>query len=571
MARIAGHIGSHPDLDPMLNAWKGMPGNIFQIRQPGFSLGCVGLSEGIRRDADSGRFLIFDGKADRAIELYQQWGMDFLRHLEGKFALALWDPDSGNWILARDRLGVCPLYYRKDFQGLRFASEPKALLPDQLNLAAVFDYFVRNRVDAGQETLFEGIHCLLPGTLGIWNPATGQWTTQKWYELPFTEETGRWQESQNLRYVSEIRERLIHAVQSRIKEPAATLLSGGIDSSVLAGILRHCLPQARVTALTASFEDRRYGEQDWAALAVEQHQLDWRQVFPRADEFGQYLETLLYQQDTPTLSSGTYLQHRLYDMARQEGLTAVFDGQGADGLFAGHYFHQPLLWSDLLRKGRIGDLGQEKPAYKLWLSTWLKYHILPNLPARVQWSVKRPYFPEWGFLQPDLIRQYRDRLDLDHSNSFDNLNRFLHHSFTGGSTHFLLKCADRAAAWHGVEAVIPYVEDHRLVEMVFAIPGIYKIHQGWKKHLLREAGKPFMTKALYQRKDKMGLVAPNNPWMAANKDRFRAVFEAQDERVFVKKRILAAYDAFFDPRTPVENYRIYKYLSFAVWRSVYRV
>ena len=523
------------------------------------------------------------GDAELVLQAYRLWGQDCLRIFNGRWSFLLYDGAEGIFWAARDRFGVKPFYYHRAEGTFAFASEQKALLrapfvPQAFDAGAVFDYFVRGRVEMDEETLFAGIRQLLPAHAANGSMVDGAWAPRQYYQLGYTQRVGTYDPGAFAMHTGRVRELLLDATRQRLKRQSAapaTLLSGGLDSSVLAVAIKRMAPASPLTALTAAYAQSEIAEQQWAEIVALTTEARWIKVYPQAEQLRKELETFIYAQDTPTFSTGTYAQHCLFRQAAREGLPVIFDGQGADALFGGHLPYLSALWSDLFRTFQWGSLVQEMKNSGLgpkgyWRDR-LKYRWLPRWPAALQYAFQRSYFKELSFLQPELLRSQRHRLRQSGPSSGDGLNAALYEGFTQGGMNFLLKCVDRAAAWHGVDTATPYADDLPLIEYVFSIPPVYKIHHGQRKWLLREAFREMLPEAIYQRPDKKPLLTPNNEWIASMRDAIRPYFEEQDEAIFNKKRLLDQFDQFFNPASPVENYRMYKFVSLAVWRKVFNL
>ena len=514
---------------------------------------------------------------------YLEMGRQGLDQLNGRWSFLLWDQKKGTLWMSRDRAGVKPLYYWRSQDRVVFASEPKLILAlpfveRRVARESVFDYFVLGKVDAQQESLFEGIRQVMPAHELFIDLKKNVWEERRYFHPDPNPSRERFDPVKAKEYTSGVREVMENAVQRRLQYhagPPATFLSGGLDSSTLACLIREKSPD-KLTALTASYEEEGIAEQHWAKAVADRLDARWLQVFPTIKGLKDDLEDFIFSQDTPTFSSGTYSQYCLFRLAAAEGIPAVFDGQGADALFGGHYIYLPPLWRDLLLSGQWNTLWKEwrsfGPVWKAWAFggvNWLKYKALPSMPQPFYHQFKRLYFPELQFLQPDLLSSNLERYRSPEKTGV--LNATLSDGYFGGPLSFLLKCVDRASSWSGVETFTPYSDDARLMDYLFSIPGSYKIRGGVRKWLLRESCRDLLPETTYRRQDKMGLVTPNNAWMAQLRPIARACLEEQDDAIFNKKVLLREFDTFFNPASSLENYRVYKYLSLLIWRSVFKV
>ena len=169
------------------------------------------------------------------------------------------------------------------------------------------------------------------------------------------------------------------------------------------------------------------------------------------------------------------------------------------------------------------------------------------------------------------MNEQKYRYKEHYSEKVNSLNGMLAFEYFQTPLKQLLKCEDRCSMWHGIESRTPFADDKNLMEFVMAVPASFKIHQGIRKHLLRTAFKGILPEPIRNRQDKMGFVTPNNQWIKALRHQIRPYFEEQDGTIFNKKRLLKDFDKFFNPNTTIENYRIFKFVSFAIWRKVFGV
>lgn len=536
-----------------------------------------------RREFEQNGFS-FRSKTDSEIILhaYQKEGFALEKHLNGKWAYVLYDSETESLIGSRDILGTKPLYYFKNENYFAFASELKAFLDlpflnKKMNRGAAFDFLVLGKTDTISETWWENVYQIPPGHHFQLHLPSSKLTIQPHTKiekntkfLPYNQDTFN-------AYQDQIRAQLFKNVGQQLQytSEANSLLSGGIDSSVLVGILNHFQPE-KVTALTASYKEAQYNESNWAQLVVQQNKANWLQTFPNSEGLIEDLKDLFYSQDTPTISPGTYAQFQLMRLAKEHGIKAIFDGQGADGLFAGHMPNNPALWKDLIKNFRLGALLKEWNAFggmgkslKYLSQNHLKYSVLTNLPSSIRHRFYLNYFKELKYLNPQFLKAHKHRYQLHEGNSMPGLNSMLHNGYFGGDVSFLLKCVDRSAQWHGIETCSPYSTDKTMMELLFQIPGNYKIQKGVRKVLLREAFKDLLPPKVYNRHDKMGLVTPANRWIVEIKDAILLYFENLDSEIINKDLLLKDYHQFFNTKHPVENFRVYKFMAFAIWSSVF--
>ncbi|MBR9920890.1 MAG: hypothetical protein GYB31_08620 [Bacteroidetes bacterium] len=511
------------------------------------------------------------------IHAFKKWGIACLDYLDGRFSFLLYEPSSGLWV-ARDRFGVKPMYYTRIKDAWYFASEQKAFLslPQfdlSLNPESVFDFFFRNKAANTETELFAGLNQLMPAHYMHLPPTREKIEVKRWYRLPFVEKTGKYNKLQLIDYQNEISTLLNDSITDRLSihksEKAATFLSGGLDSSLLAAILNE---SGDVQAFSAVFPRQSISEEDWAAKVKDYLGIDWTRVEPRLEQFRQEWKAFYFSQDVPTYSFGTFNQYSLFAACKEAGVRAVFDGQAADALFAGHNYHLAAFWRELWRNKHFKDLrtelkafGGSRQAIPYFLRNYLKYVVLPKTgPGLLMW-LRQLRQQSVRFFQPAFIDAHQHRLKEDAGDHMFSLNAMLQAEYMDGEVLGLLKCVDRAAAWNGLEVLTPFADDKKLIERVFQIPAQYKIHRNESKHILREIAAKKLPHAVVRRRDKMGLVAPNNAWLQAIKEEMKPYFESLDPTIFNLREIQKHYDHFFNLENPLENFRTYKFMAFTLW------
>jgi len=270
---------------------------------------------------------------------YEEWGDEVVGRLRGMFAFALWDGRQGRLLLARDRLGVKPLYYHEGADGrLVFASEIKALLldaavPRELNEARLGEYLAFRDVYGG-ETLFRGVRELPPGTLAVRDDGSLRlreyWSTS----VPVTP-PGEVRDRTAL--IERGRRMLADAVESRLVSdvPVATLNSGGLDSSVVTAIAaeRHDGPLDSfcVGFAEAEFDERPFAREVAARAATVHHEIELSPERLEAE-----MDRLTWANDEPLPMSNAIGMHLICAEAKAAGITVVLSGEGADEVFGGY-------------------------------------------------------------------------------------------------------------------------------------------------------------------------------------------------------------------------------------------
>ncbi len=461
------------------------------------------------------------------VHLYEDTGLDFLEHLDGMFALAIWDARRRRLVIARDRIGKKPLYYRAEPERLLFASELKSLLEvpgleRTIDPRALDDYFTLQYVPPPR-TILQGFHKLPPARYGVFED--GQFRTASYWHPDFNREVERSLPDAAM----ELRERLTRAVRTRLEAdvPLGAFLSGGVDSSLIVGLMQQ-LSGERVKTFSIGFPVAAFDESHHARRVAERLGTDHHEfrVEPQAVEV---LEKLVWHYDEPFADSSAVPTYYVSKLTR-EFVAVALTGDGGDELFAGYDRYRAVqiasyldrlpasIRSILARPGGAG-WGQGRPQRSL-------LRRLGRFSEALAFGPSRRYL-EWVSMFNERRRAelYSDALlsQLPNHDPFEFLaeafERVKHRDpVTAASLVDLvtyLPCdlmtkVDIASMAHGLECRAPML-DHRLVEFAAALPVRSKLHRGRGKHLLKVAFPELLPESV-TRRPKMGFGVPLAQW-----------------------------------------------------------
>ncbi|MGZ5192266.1 MAG: asparagine synthetase B family protein, partial [Flavisolibacter sp.] len=398
------------------------------------------------------------------------------------------------------------------------------------------------------ESLFKGIHELKPAHYLLYDLNSYTYITVKYYDLPgelFHQES-------DAEIIKKIEEKLVKAIDLRLRSDVeiGSCLSGGLDSSIIAGIVKHLQPDKQMKLFTAVFPEEAFDESSYAKQVAISVGGKWQTVSPTADEFFRDIEALNYFQDLPVWSTSTYSQHRVMKLAADSNIKVVLDGQGADEVFAGYSHHYMALWKEHLGVNtinKIKEASQTIPhAYKLFGKQLIKDTF--GLSVNYSNYFLEPYKHIGKSKNEKLASSLNEQLSVDY---FGRLKSFL-------------KCEDRCSMAFGVESRVPFADDVELVNYVFSIRGSRKIQHGISKYLLREAAKQYIPPQIYSRRDKIGFETPVQKWFKPNKHLVLEIIQQQLE--FVNPDYLISHFDELIMRKPAFILRLY---SLAIWKKVF--
>jgi len=459
------------------------------------------------------------------VHLYEEEQERCVERLRGMFAFALWDRARKRLLLARDRLGIKPLYYAVTQRELLFASEIKAILAAEsirprLN-ETILPEFLATRFVAGEETFFQGVRKLLPGTTLTWSASEGV-RTRRYWRLAVEEDDS---EAGLQARAGELRARLEAAVQSHLMSdvPLGLFLSGGLDSSGLAALMAPMV-KAPIRTFAVGFAEREANELGYARLAARAVGAEHREVVVSPGEFFQAVPRLIWHEDEPIAFHSSV---PLYFVSRlaHEHVKVVLTGEGADELFLGYNRYRVTAWND-----RLGAMygAVVPPAIRQRLHT-----LTGRLPRAVRRYAERTFIalpPGPRALFYENFAVFTERLQRDVLASSDLLatrdpyaeELRCYGEATGGTpdrmsradlqTYLveLLMKQDQMSMAASVESRVPFL-DHELVEHAVAIPARFKLRGLQTKAVLRAALSGRVPRPILTRR-KMGFPVPVGGW-----------------------------------------------------------
>lgn len=482
-----------------------------------------------------GRRFLTASDTEVVLQLYEEYGPDCVTHLNGDFAFALWDAKRSRLVLARDRMGVRPLVHTWHEGRFYFASEAKALFTVP-GIAAEIDPVALDQIftlwaPIAPRTAFKGISELPPGHLMI--VEDGAATVRPYWALSFPDH-GEEDHRPHEELVGEVRDLLEDATRIRLRADVevGSLLSGGLDSSIIAALAARAAP-GRLRSFGITFEDPQFDEGCWQRTMAEALGVAHHAFACRAGDIASVFPAVIRHAERSILSPAPAPLCRLAGSIREQGVKVVLSGEGADEIFAGY---------DLFREATIRRFCARQPGSAI--RPHLFHRIYPYLPSLRQQPADylaaffridaetddplyshRPRFRTTSGAKMFFSAELRAELgDYDAAEELaallpDDFRRWHPlHQAQYLETSFLLPGyilsaqGDRMAMAHGVEARFPFL-DHRLVEFASGLAPSAKLRGLREKHILREAAADLLPPAITQR--------PKQPYRAPHSASFR--------------------------------------------------
>lgn len=465
---------------------------------------------------------VFSTQSDTEVILqaYTVFGEKCVEKFIGMWAFAIYDAAQDLLFCSRDRFGIKPFYYISDSSGFYFASEIKSLkqtsvFKNSLNFNQISRGLQMGWAAHNSESYFEQIASLPPAhNLFIRNKKT---EISRYWSYPNSR--NNWSEEEAVgQFLKTFEDSLKLHVRSDV--PLGATLSGGLDSSsIVSTLLKNQFPGILETFSIYYDNDKKFDERPFIQTIEKKYknQFHLNYYSPTNSEIERDFHKIAETMDFPLSGSSPISQYYVMQLAKQQGMTVVLSGQGADDFLGGYgpaYYRQ---YADLLRHFKFGSLMREMKAYSEQqdfgfgkIANVLSKSILSSFLNENQL-----YRFEWSKYFPFLVDKQTNwsNLEFQGNSKLSDYNLML---MNYSSLPTLLHYEDRNSMAHSLESRVPFL-DHRIVELAFSIPEKLMIHKGWSKYLLRKSMSNILPEAIQWRTDKKGFVTPGEVlWLRGN-------------------------------------------------------
>ncbi len=474
---------------------------------------------------------VFKTRSDTEVivHLYEEFGVACLEKLRGMFSFAIWDRNARTMLLARDRVGIKPLYYHLTNASLVFASEIKAILADpsverQMD-PELIDRFLTFLYVPGEATLLKGIQKLAPGHYLLIKD--GQPTIRQYWDLQFTEPSqGKSIEQAEAELLDLLSETVnLHMIAD---VPVGVLLSGGVDST---GLLSLAVDQTdkKISTFTVGFSGEAVAdERPYAKLAAERFGTEHYEMTISAEDFAAFMPSYIWHMEEPVCEPPAFALYYVSKLARDH-VTVLLSGEGGDEAFAGYSNYRNLVWLERAKRG--GPLlngvlaGGMSLANSLFdESRFAKYAPLMNdrFPDYYYGRTSNPYRNTGNGLGSMYSASFRETVDREHSlepvralqarvRGHGPLDAMLYIDTKTWLPDDLLIKADKMTMANSIELRVPLL-DHKVLEFAASLPQSFKLHGFTTKFILKKALSRRVPKEILNRK-KAGFPVPYESWL----------------------------------------------------------
>ena len=481
-----------------------------------------------------------EGDTEVLMALYHRHKADCLQLLDGMFAFVLYDKQENQIFAARDRFGEKPFFYAYETnKRFVFGSEIKTILSytnnRSLNNKMMYNYLafgsIINQADPS-ESFYEDVKRLPPSHFLYLNVATLEFNIKKYWDINMDNVQSNMSFSDAK---DRFRELFYTSVNRRLRSDVnvGSSLSGGLDSSLIVCVTDDLLKKGKAEhsfesssfkqkTFSARFPGFKKDEGAFMQMVIDKTNVEPHFVFPDDKQLVDDLDKLMYYQEEPFGSASILVQYEVMKLAKENDVTVLLDGQGADEILAGYHGYYPAFFRTL-EKQNIQKYKQEYEAYlKLHSNNKINSLQTKNLEYRIrQWFPNQVHNIKMASAYVEQIKNKTFNKDFrgvysgsifKADSSFNNLNQALYRSTMGGDLQVLLRYADRNSMAHGREVRLPFLY-HELVSFLFSLPAEMKIHNGWTKYIMRETFADVLPPSIAWRLDKIGYEPPQKQWL----------------------------------------------------------
>lgn len=524
----------------------------------------------------------FKGHSDTetVLALYERLGEGMLPHLVGMWAMAIWDVRQQRMFVSRDRYGQKPLFFARTNDAWVFSSEIKPLLdflPNATaNATALAEYLaLGNYGHLGEYTFINEVRSFPPSHFAYIRSGELDFERKSYWSIPRIHPSAKRQFG--ARESEHLRDLVVEAVRSQTLSdvPIGMTLSGGLDSSVIAGILSTHAP-GPVAVFTARNSGNRYDESNYAKLVTDH----WKQsgklnhyfVDMDAMSVSRDLSRSIAIQGEP-FGDPSIISHLLImEQVRNQGIKVLLGGQGADELFFGYdSINQALLISALRSKGLKSFMKQSADLH-LGRSAQLRLLLAGIAPALAMKLRRKSRGARRSFIHPRIVQQVQE--SWIHLSDPTNFYDVWIESIRGVHLPHLVHYDDHNAMHFGIEGRMPFL-DHRIIEFLATIEEAAFLENGIRKSLLKSSCAEFLPSAILNRQDKVGFFAPIHEMIHREHASISQYFHdvVFPLRIVDQKILLADLNKYAVTMAEdiISARRIWRTMSYAIWKTQFNI
>ena len=525
------------------------------------------------------------------IHLYEEYGADCVKHLRGMFAFAIWDARRKRLFIARDRLGIKPLYYKLTSDQIVWGSEIKVVLASsetqpEFERTGLPEFLAFGYLSS-ERTFYRGIRKLMPGHWMEVNPS-GQINIEKYWDLPVTDNEPPQPEAY---YIQKYRRMLEEAVSSHLMSdvPLGVFLSGGVDSSAVAALMTK-IRQSPVETFSVGYAEDAYSELPYARIVAKHLNSQHHEVLVSEQDFFEALPHLIWHEDEPLVWPSSVALYFVAKLA-QERVKVVLTGEGADETLAGYTRYAFTLknaaWDRIYRNivpGAVRSGIRGSIANSRLIGATVRRKLSHTFLARNGNSWASFYFDnffsafsgdeQFGLLSEEVLKEcaagsaYSNVLEYWEHSSGEMLHRLLYTDIKTYLVELLMK-QDNMSMAASIESRVPFL-DHPLVEFATNIPQKLQLGGFAGKNILKKGVEGLLPHSILYR-PKLGFPTPWSRWLAGPKlDEIRKLLlepRSIERQLFQRSAVERLFE---EHRSGYRDHydRIWRLLNLELWHRV---
>lgn len=534
-----------------------------------------------------GHRFISDSDTEVLLAAWIQWGAACLERFAGMFAFVVLDKAAATLTCVRDAFGIKPFFYSAEHAGngcgFAFASELPALLSllpskPQLNWQRAYDYLVHGDYDSTPDTFYAGIRHLPPGHWLQVNAATGQaGILQRWWRPKITERP-------NWRFndaVEQVREQFLKNIRLHLRSdvPLGAALSGGIDSSAVVCAMRHLEPDLPIHTFSFIAKGSDVNEEQWVDRINQHVNAIPHKVRVNPEEVTRDLDNMVRTQGEPFGSTSIYAQYRVFQLAKENGITVTLDGQGADEMLAGYNGYPGQRLRSLLETGEVAAAWQFWNEWAKWpgrsrilaakyLVSELTNGSLHEILRKLDGKPATPHWINSGPLLQQGVRLHKLRIRPEFQIKGRRVMDELALSLSCRGIAGLLRHGDRNSMRFSIESRVPFLTLD-MVNLMLSMPEDFLISQnGETKYIFRAAMRGIVPDDVLDRKDKIGFATPEQDWLMSMAPTIRQWLKKDLQLPFLDQvKVLKEFDAAINGKKRF-TWQVWRWVNFFHWFSI---
>jgi asparagine synthase (glutamine-hydrolysing) len=511
----------------------------------------------------------FETNSDSEVILsaYHCFGTACVEQFNGMWAFLLSDPDKDELFVSRDQFGIKPLYYFQSKELIAFGSEIKQFLDvpnflPKLNKKVAASFLMNGVLNQQQETFFESVLELKPGTNLLVNSKTFELNFVKWYN--FKAKTSTQYNSNYNQAVKDFNKIFEDAVRIRMRSDVrvGSCLSGGIDSSAIVCKVNEL--NETIETVTSCYSDRKYDEQQFSDIVTKSTGFKAHKIYGDNAALNKIdiLKKMVYHQDQPIATGSHFSEYNVFSEAQKNGFVVMLDGQGSDEYLGGYPEFKTIYFKTLIQKLQLKSsfnfISIESKLTNFSRIYILKRELKSILYYPLIQRAKKILKKEFSEYSAEYISK-RSGIKTKPKNFKELSIQELEQT----SIPYQLHSEDRNSMIFSIESRLPFL-DYRLVEFCLSLPEDFKLREGYSKKILRDSVNSLPVE-IKERKDKMGFVSPDETWVRENALFFQEKFYTAKQKFnFITEIFVEQFKLFLDGKRSYES-KYFRVMSLVVF------